>query len=45
MIEAYVPQAEALFDIRVTDIDAPSYFTFSVAADLTSAEETKKRKY
>ena len=41
----WTPQAEALFDVRVTDTDASSYVNHSVAAVLASAEEEKKRKY
>ena len=38
----WIPQAEALFDIRVTDTDAASYIDHSVVAVLASAEEVKK---
>ena len=42
----WLPQIEALFDIRVMDADAPSYVSHSVANVLTMAEEEKKkRKY
>ena len=41
----WLPQVKALFDIRVTDADAPSYLSRSVASILTLAEEEKKRKY
>ena len=41
----WLPQIEALFDIRVTDADAPSYVTRSVVNVMTMAEEEKKRKY
>ena len=41
----WTPQAEALFDVRVTDMDASSYVNRSVAAILASAEEEKKCKY
>ena len=41
----WTPQAEALFDVRVTDMDASSYVNRSVAAVLASAEEEKKHKY
>ena len=41
----WTPQAEVLFDVRVTDTDASSYVNRSVAAVLASAEEEKKRKY
>ena len=40
----WLPQIEALFDIQVTDADAPSYLSRSVKNVLTTAEE-KKRKY
>jgi len=39
------PQAEALFDIRVTDTDAQSYQSRTPQLVLASAEEDKKRKY
>ena len=39
------PQIEALFDIWVTDVDAPSYVSRSVADVLATAEEEKKHKY
>ena len=39
------PQIEALFDGRVTDADAPSYMSCSVADLLIAAEEEKKKKY
>ena len=39
----WVPQAEALFDERVTDMDAVSYISRSVAAILTSAEDEEKK--
>lgn len=39
------PQRVALFDIRVTDTDAPSYISRTVSAVLSSAEQEKKRKY
>ncbi|KAL1454815.1 hypothetical protein WDU94_008949 [Cyamophila willieti] len=38
-------QREALFDIRVTDTDAPSYTSRSVMSVLRRAEEEKKEKY
>ena len=38
------PQAQALFDVRVIDTDAPSHVQRSVAAILASAETEKKRK-
>ena len=43
--DVWLPQIEALFDIRVTDADAPSYLSRSVKNVLTTAEEEKKRKY
>ena len=39
------PQTVALFDVRVTDTDAPSYSQRVVSAILSSAEEAKKMKY
>ena len=41
----WLPQIKALFDIRVTDADALSYLSHSVANVLTMAEEEKKHKY
>ena len=41
----WIPQAEALFDVRVADTDAASYVNRSVSAVLATAEEEKKRKY
>ena len=41
----WLPQIEALFDVRVTDADAPSYLSRSVVDVLATAEEEKKRKY
>ncbi|CAB0000687.1 unnamed protein product [Nesidiocoris tenuis] len=38
-------QREALFDIRVTDTDAPSYLSRTVSTVFKTAEEEKKRKY
>ena len=35
----------ALFDVRVTDTDAPSHSQRVVTAVLSSAEEEKKKKY
>ena len=43
--KVWTPQAEALFDVRVTDTDASSYINRFVAAVLASSEEEKKRKY
>ena len=39
------PQVDVLFDVRVTDVDAPSYHSRSPQAVLCSAEAEKKRKY
>jgi len=39
------PQTEALFDIRVVDIDAWSYSACALLAVLCLAEAKKKRKY
>jgi len=41
----WIPQAEALFDVRVTDTDAASYVNRSVSVVLATAEEEKKHKY
>ena len=41
----WIPQGEALFDVRVVDTDASSYVNCSVSTVLASAEEEKKRKY
>ena len=41
----WLPQVEALFDIKVIDADAPSYMSCSVADVLVAAEEEKKKKY
>ena len=41
----WIPQAEALFDVQVTDTDAASYVGQSVSAVLSSDKEEKKRKY
>lgn len=38
-------QAEALFDIRVTDTDAQSYLSRTIPSILASAETQKKQKY
>ena len=38
-------QTVALFDVRVTDADAPSHSQRVVTAVLSSAEEEKKKKY
>ena len=37
----WIPQGEALFDVRVVDTDAASYVNCSVSAVLASAEEEK----
>ena len=39
----WLPQTEALLDIRVTDADAPSYLTCSVGNVLAMAEEEKNK--
>ena len=39
------PQVDVLFDVRVTDVDAPSYCSRSPQAVLFSAEAEKKCKY
>ena len=39
------PQAEALFDVRVTDTDTQSYLHCSPEDVLTTAETKKKKKY
>ena len=39
------PQAVALLDVRVVDIDAPSHIHRNAVAVISSAEEEKKRKY
>jgi hypothetical protein len=41
----WAPQTMALFDIRVTDTDAPSYSTHSIQSVLSNAETAKKTKY
>ena len=41
----WIPRAEALFDVRVTDTDATSYVGRSVSAVLFGAEEEKKHQY
>ena len=41
----WIPQGEALFDVRVVDTDAASYVNHSVSTVLASAEEEKKLKY
>ena len=41
----WIPQAEAVFDVRVADTDAASYVGRSVDAVLASAEQEKKQKY
>ena len=39
------PQTVALFDVRVTDTDAPLHSQRVVTTVLSSAEEEKKKKY
>ena len=41
----WLSQIEALFDVRVTDADAPSYMSRSIADVLASAEEETRKKY
>ena len=41
----WVPQVEALFDIRVTDTDASSYGAHTPSVILRNAEREKKNKY
>ena len=41
----WVPQSEALFDVRIIDTDARSYLNRSPLYVLSAAEEEKKRKY
>ena len=45
MTGVWIPHAEALFDVRVTDTDASSYINRCIAAVQASAEEEKKPKY
>jgi len=40
----YGPQTDVLFDVRVTDVDDPSYVGHPVAVVLTMAED-EKHKY
>jgi len=42
---AWIPQVEALFNVRVADTDAASCVNCSVSAVLATAEEEKKHKY
>ena len=44
-VDVWLPQIEALFDVWVTDTDAPSYITHSVPGVLATAEEVKKHSY
>jgi len=41
----WIPQVEALFNVRVADTNAASYVNCSVSSVLATAEEEKKRKY
>ena len=41
----WLPQAEALFDIRVVDTDAQSYLHHAPSKVLLNAEVEKKSKY
>ena len=41
----WLPQAEALFDIRIIDTDAQSYLSQPPASVILTAENEKKRKY
>ncbi len=41
----WIPQAEALFDVRVVDTDAPSYSNRTPKDVLQTAEREKKAKY
>ena len=41
----WIPQADALFDVTVTDTDVASYVSRFVNAVLASAEQEKKQKY
>ena len=43
--EVWLPQAEALFDIRVVDTDAQSYLHHTPSRVLLNAEVEKKNKY
>lgn len=40
----WIPQAEALFDIRVTDTDGQSYMSSSPIDVLSVAEKKKKKQ-
>ena len=40
----WLPQIEALFDLRFTDADAPYYMSRSAADVLVAAEDEKKKK-
>ena len=42
---AWLPQAEALFDIRVVDTDFQSYLCYAPIRVLLNAEVEKKNKY
>ena len=41
----WLPQSEALFDVRIVDTDAQSYLGQTPTSVLLSAEKEKKRKY
>jgi len=41
----WIPQVEALFDVRVANTDAASYINHSVSAVLATAGEEKMHKY
>ena len=41
----WLPQAEALFDVRIVDTDAQSYLTHTPKSVLFGTEIEKKRKY
>jgi len=44
-VGVWLPQTEATFNVRVTDVDAPSYISHSVADVLAMAEDEHKWKY
>ena len=39
----WLPQIKALFDVRVTNVDSPSYMSHSVTDVLVATEEEKKK--